>query len=167
MSYNYSMVKAFAAIGQILYGSFQLYKSAAGNIAYYGYEAYELTIIPYIVMSFLNLVASLCEPQFPAIFLVDREPDIRTAVTPNTSAVVGIIPLNSPTKARSIFNIRAEQSPVRAYFAVVACTILAVGSITTPYLVIWSMTKFKAGTRQQKEPPALFASWVMLWLVNA
>lgn len=120
MSYNYSMVKAFAAIGQIVYGSFQLYQTAAENIKYYGFDAYQLTIIPYIVMSFLNLVASLCEPQFPAIFLVDRAPeigtDIRTADAPGTSGVVGIIPRNSPTTARSIFSIRKEQVCCPQYY---------------------------------------------------
>ncbi|KAL0631926.1 hypothetical protein Q9L58_009211 [Maublancomyces gigas] len=127
IAYNYSMTKAVAAIAQILYGTFQLFQSAKPQLDYYGYNAYQLTIIPYIIMSFLNLIASLCEPQFPALYLVDYE---LVAVTPNsggaagpvdrislehgvvdtpkTSGVVGTIAKDSDTKARSIFSIRRK-----------------------------------------------------------
>lgn len=127
IAYNYSMTKAVAAIAQILYGNFQLFQSAKPQIDYYGYNAYQLTIIPYIIMSFLNLIASLCEPQFPALYLVDSElvavaPSNGGAAgpvdcnslehgvvdTPKTSGVVGTIAKDSDTKARSIFSIRRK-----------------------------------------------------------
>lgn len=59
-------------IAQILYGTFQLYQSSGPQIHKAGYAAYQLTVIPYILMSLINLLASLCEPEFPAIFLVRR-----------------------------------------------------------------------------------------------
>lgn len=127
IAYNYSITKAVAAIAQILYGTFHLFQSSKIQIDYYGYNAYQLTIIPYIIMSFLNLIASLCEPQFPALYLVDSEP---VAVTPNndgaaepadrnslehgvvdppkTSGVVGTIAKDSDTKAKSIFSVRRK-----------------------------------------------------------
>lgn len=74
LAYNYSAVKILAAIAQILYGTFQLYQSSGPQITKAGYAAYQLALIPYIIMSLINLLASLCEPEFPAMFLVRQDP---------------------------------------------------------------------------------------------
>lgn len=75
ISCNYNVVKIIAAITQILYGSFQIYHSSGPQLEKFGYAAYQLTIIPYIIMSLINLLASLCEPEYPAMFLVSRSID--------------------------------------------------------------------------------------------
>lgn len=75
---NYSVVKVVAAIAQIVYGSFQLYQTGDKQIKRFGYAAYQLTIIPYIIMSLINLLASLCEPEFPAMLLVTCVDDVRS-----------------------------------------------------------------------------------------
>lgn len=75
---NYSVVKVVAAIAQIVYGSFQLYQTGDKQIKRFGYAAYQLTIIPYIIMSLINLLASLCEPEFPAMLLVTCADDVRS-----------------------------------------------------------------------------------------
>lgn len=56
-----------------MYGTFQLYQSSGPKIKKAGYAAYQLTIIPHILMSIINLLASLCEPEFTALFLVRRD----------------------------------------------------------------------------------------------
>lgn len=66
LAYNYSLAKIVAAIAQILYGSSQLLR----GIGIFNHRGYQLTIIPYIIMSVFNLLAALCEPEFPAMFLV-------------------------------------------------------------------------------------------------
>lgn len=67
---NYSAVKVVSAIIQILYACFELYKARGDQLDRYGYAAYSLTIIPYISMSLMNLLASLWVPQYPSRFLV-------------------------------------------------------------------------------------------------
>lgn len=67
---NYSFVKIFAAILQILNGSFELYKARGDQVERFGYASYSLTVIPYVLMSLLNLLASLTVPQYPSMFLV-------------------------------------------------------------------------------------------------
>lgn len=90
LAYNYSVIKIIAAISQVLYGTFQLYQSSGPQIKKGGYAAYQLTIIPYILMSLINLLASLCEPEFPALFLVRR--DAPPGSTPDAiSGEVGIV----------------------------------------------------------------------------
>lgn len=73
---NYSVVKIVAAIAQIVYGSVQLYQTSGKQIEKFGYAAYQLTIIPYIIMSLINLLAALCEPEFPAMLLVTSADDV-------------------------------------------------------------------------------------------
>lgn len=87
LAYNYNIVKILAAIVQIVYGSFQLYQSAGPQIGKYGYAAYQLTIIPYTFMSLINLFAALCEPEFPAMFLVRRAPE--DAISAEVGRVTG------------------------------------------------------------------------------
>lgn len=70
LSCNYSIPKAIVAIIQVIYGTSDLYLSSARQLPRYGYAAPSLTVIPYIIMSIVNLVATLCEPQYPAMFLV-------------------------------------------------------------------------------------------------
>lgn len=70
LSCNYSILQAVAAILQIIYGSLELYDASKRQIPKFGYAAYSLTVIPYVVMSLTNLLATLCEPQYPSLFLV-------------------------------------------------------------------------------------------------
>lgn len=70
LSCNYSILQAVAAILQIVYSSLELYEASARQIPKYGYASYSLTVIPYIVMSLANLLATICEPQYPSMFLV-------------------------------------------------------------------------------------------------
>lgn len=75
IAYNHNIIKILAALAQIAYASFQLIESSGPQIERFGYAAYQLTIIPYALMSVLNLIAALCEPEFPAMFLVRRNVD--------------------------------------------------------------------------------------------
>lgn len=70
LSCNYSILQAVAAILQIVYSSLELYDASIRQIPKYGYASYSLTVIPYIVMSLANLLATICEPQYPSMFLV-------------------------------------------------------------------------------------------------
>ncbi|KAH0612448.1 uncharacterized protein H6S33_010500 [Morchella sextelata] len=70
LSSNYSFVKTCAAMFQIVYASFELYMGSKRQIVGYGYAAYSLAVIPYILMSLTNLLASLTAPRYPAIYIV-------------------------------------------------------------------------------------------------
>lgn len=70
ISSNHNILKGFAAILQICYGSFELYQGRGAQIAKFGYAAYSLTVIPYILMSLINLIASLCRPDYSTLYMV-------------------------------------------------------------------------------------------------
>lgn len=100
ISCEYSVIKSLAAIFQIFYGSFELYQARESQIGKFGYAAYSFTVIPYIVMSFMNLVATICRPTYPAMYLVhygdklpqmvdqEGEKDAGKTSDPNTSVVL-------------------------------------------------------------------------------
>ncbi|RPB21311.1 hypothetical protein L211DRAFT_450118 [Terfezia boudieri ATCC MYA-4762] len=70
---NYNIPKAIAALLQILYASFDLYATGGRQIKRWGYAAYSFTVIPYICMSIINLLAALFEPQYSTMYLVVNE----------------------------------------------------------------------------------------------
>lgn len=67
---SYSIFKAMITIVQVGYGSFGLWQISGQLVDKYRYPAYPLTTIPYILLSFVNLLVNLCQPQYPAKFLV-------------------------------------------------------------------------------------------------
>ncbi|CAL5871086.1 uncharacterized protein PFLUO_LOCUS5332 [Penicillium psychrofluorescens] len=73
LSSLYSFSTALVAIGQIIYASATLYRSRGDQVARYGYAAYGFTVLPYLTMSFVNLVGNLCTPAYSTLYLVRTE----------------------------------------------------------------------------------------------
>lgn len=70
ISCDYNIMKIFAAILQILSGVFQIFQARGLQLDTYGYSAYSLTVIPYVLMSLVNLLACVCIPQYPLMYIV-------------------------------------------------------------------------------------------------
>lgn len=70
ISCDYNIMKIFAAILQILSGVFQIYQAQESQLEKYGYAAYALTVVPYVLMSLVNLLACVCIPQYPMMYIV-------------------------------------------------------------------------------------------------
>jgi len=67
---NYNLIKILASIFQTVYGAFELYAARGNQLDKYGYAAYAFTVVPYTMMSVVNLVAALFQPQYPSKFVV-------------------------------------------------------------------------------------------------
>ena len=70
LSSSLNLVKGMVALLQLLYTSFTLYHSNGGQVNQYGFVAPGLTVLPYAIMSGLNLIASLVAPNYPTLYLV-------------------------------------------------------------------------------------------------
>lgn len=70
---TYSALHSVAGVGQILSAVASIYKAhvSGGQIATYGYAAYSLTVIPYALMTAVNLLALLLTPNYPAIYMIE------------------------------------------------------------------------------------------------
>ncbi|KAI5842106.1 hypothetical protein DFP73DRAFT_596048 [Morchella snyderi] len=67
---NYNLVKTIAAIVQIVYDCFELYQVGKEQLDQYGYVSYQLTVIPYVLMSLANFFAGITGPRYPSRYLV-------------------------------------------------------------------------------------------------
>ena len=70
LSSSFNLVKGMAALLQLLYTSFTLYHTNGGQLKRYGFAAPGLTVLPYAVMSGLNLIANLVTPHYSTLYLV-------------------------------------------------------------------------------------------------
>ena len=71
VSCNRSITQHLAAIFQIIFAAKELYDARGTQVDRYGYAAYSFTVTPYLLMSFLNLLAMICQPQYPTLYLVE------------------------------------------------------------------------------------------------
>jgi hypothetical protein len=76
------------------------------QIERYGYAAFSFTIIPYLMMSFLNMLALLSQPIYPAIYPVQLDLENpadaeATSPTPNGSTITTRPQLGSQTSKSS------------------------------------------------------------------
>lgn len=122
LSCNYSIPKAIVAIIQVISGTSELYLSSVRQLPRFGYAAYSLTVIPYIMMSIVNLVATLCEPQYPAMFLAqyggkedpslprDAEPTDAETIPDTDSAATGWEDLIPGAVGHAYGNLRGDLS---------------------------------------------------------
>lgn len=109
LSCNYSFLGAAAGIVQVLSGSLQIYHAWERQIPNLGYAAYSLTIIPYILMSLINLVACMCQPQYPTMFLVRYRGLEAPRETSIDNDEMSLLPLNRMgTDATSEMQLKME-----------------------------------------------------------
>lgn len=70
LSNSYSFVKAFTGLIQIVSSLYALYSAYGAETAVYGFAAFGFTVLPYTVMSLLNVVANVIEASYDCLFLV-------------------------------------------------------------------------------------------------
>jgi hypothetical protein len=73
ISASYSLPKALIAVAQLAFAIVTLYQSRGDQINQYGYAAFALTVIPYALMSFVNLLGNLLTPDYHALYLVGSD----------------------------------------------------------------------------------------------
>ena len=70
LSSNLNTPKALIAIFQFIYASVTLYKTKGDQIERYGFAAFGLTVIPYLIMTLVNLIGNVITPEFPKRYIV-------------------------------------------------------------------------------------------------
>lgn len=75
---NWNPFTLAASLLQAGIGVYTLYKARGDQMETYGFTAFGLTVVPYVFMAFINIIASLVTPQFPCMFLI-KTPDMQDA----------------------------------------------------------------------------------------
>lgn len=58
------------AIAQIVYSSYTLARRTGDQFQLFGYSSFSITVVPYLTMSFINLLGNLLTPSYPGLYLV-------------------------------------------------------------------------------------------------
>jgi hypothetical protein len=81
---NSSLLTALIAICQISYAAYELLRVTGDQFERFGYSAFSLTVVPYLVMSSVNLIGNLATPVYPSIHMIStstlREAQLRKNV---------------------------------------------------------------------------------------
>ena len=67
---SYNIPRAIIAIVQSVSGSITLYRARGDQIQRYGYVSFGLTVVPYVVMSVVNLCSTMLVPDYPTVYIV-------------------------------------------------------------------------------------------------
>ncbi|KAI0277193.1 hypothetical protein BGY98DRAFT_1187379, partial [Russula aff. rugulosa BPL654] len=67
---SHKVVKGIVSLLQLLYTSYTFYRTIGGQVNQYGFAAPGFTVLPYAVMSGLNLMANLVAPHYPTLHLI-------------------------------------------------------------------------------------------------
>jgi hypothetical protein len=59
---------AVVSIGQVLFGGFTLWRARRDRLDRYDCAAFGLTVVPYLLMSFANLLGNIITPTYPTMF---------------------------------------------------------------------------------------------------
>jgi hypothetical protein len=73
LTLSYSTVKAIAAIIQVGFAVVTLYQTRGNQIQRFGYAAFGLTVIPYAIMSIVNLLGNAMTPDYSSMYMIWSE----------------------------------------------------------------------------------------------
>jgi len=154
---NYNVAKALFSLVQAVAGSITIYRARGDQIARYGYGAFGLSVVPYVFMSVVNIVASFLAPEYPAMYLV-RTPDMTEAEKHGGefSGIVAQVDTTTPTSAGqdTINPMLFLQYPLRSF-------IIWLVLVVSPLGIVGALSGFRTGyqgTSAQR-------GWIMSWLV--
>lgn len=71
-------IKAAVGLLQTIYAIYTLYRVRGRQLELWGYAAFGLTVIPYLIMSICNLLAQILSPDYAALYMV-RTPEMDEA----------------------------------------------------------------------------------------
>ena len=110
LSSNLNIPKALIAIFQFIYASFTLYKTKGDQIERYGFVAFGLTVIPYLIMTLVNLIGNVITPEYPKAYLVHSAimDEAKQCSGARFEGIVGT--LESPTYSLDALSDGSEES---------------------------------------------------------
>ncbi|EAQ87254.1 predicted protein [Chaetomium globosum CBS 148.51] len=73
ISSQYNWIQSLIAIFQVGSAGLTLYRSRGDQIERFGYAAYGLTVVPYLIMSVVNLMAQIATADYPNVYMVANE----------------------------------------------------------------------------------------------
>ncbi|KAJ7907871.1 hypothetical protein B0H13DRAFT_1618046 [Mycena leptocephala] len=70
---QYDIIKGLVSLARAFYVFYTLYQARGDQVSRYGYAAFGLTVLPYAVMSTINLIGAFFAPTFDGLYLVQSD----------------------------------------------------------------------------------------------
>ncbi|KAJ0108478.1 uncharacterized protein J7T55_002082 [Diaporthe amygdali] len=167
------IAKILVSILQLIWGISTLYNARGNQIDLYGYAAFGLTVTPYAVMSFLNLLVSLILPVHNNMYLVWTE-DMRDAMENRRphhrppAEFAGMIATVDLEKTARIMRNELGGSripydgggPLARPVRLVAYSSFYLLVAVVPLAIVGGLTGFRTGSDVHVE-----RAWVLAWLI--
>jgi hypothetical protein len=64
-----SAMKSLASVVQLIYATMTVYQAQGSQFERYGYASFSLTVIPYGIMSLINLIGNLLTPDYSSLYI--------------------------------------------------------------------------------------------------
>ena len=112
---SYNIPKAIVAIVQTIFASITLYRTRGDQIQRYGYAAFGLTVLPYLIMSIMNLFATLILPDYSKLYVVHSlELDEAMTVGAQVEGAIGRIVQSSTDNDRFLQGMKDQSRVTRS-----------------------------------------------------
>ena len=172
LSCSHNALKIAITLFQTIASVVTLYRTRGDQIDRYGFAAFGLTVVPYTIMSTVNLLGGILTPAYPTLYLV-RSPEMEeaktrgglfdgvvgTVVEARTGVVedgTGVVEDEITYPAYSAFRSRdAYASALSASSSSAAALLL----FPLPYVIIFALTHFRPANSTQGQ-----RAWLMSWL---
>ncbi|KAI9825795.1 MAG: hypothetical protein M1832_000735 [Thelocarpon impressellum] len=97
LSAQFNFLKVMWSVSQTSIGCYTLWQARGSQLNKYGYASYGLTVIPYVIMSMINLVGSLISREYEDLYLVHS--DILDEAIDRGSVVDGVVGTICPLRS--------------------------------------------------------------------
>ena len=153
---KHSIVNVLVALVQLMAGILTLYHARADQLDRYGYGAFGLSVIPYVFMSLVNIIAMMACPEYPSMYLVHTPSmDDAEAQGGHFNGVVAKLVVypedTSRTEVKWLFSSDRRLFSASVLFGIV---------VAIPVAVVAALSGFRAG-----ESTLAQRAWLMSWLV--
>lgn len=106
MERSRNIVKGLASVVQLVFSSITLYRARGSQLQRYGYAAFGLSVFPYTLMTFVNLVVFTIVGEYSALFV------LRTAISDEAKRCSGTISGEIGTLPEATQSVDTVESPV-------------------------------------------------------
>jgi hypothetical protein len=153
------VVRVLFSLVQAIAGSITIYRARGDQIHQYGYSAFGLSVVPYVFMSVINLVASLLSEEFSTMYLV-RTPDMTEAEMNHGGRFDGIVAelliSDEETESAGISGVYWQRSLGAAFVVHGMWLVLA----ASPLIIVGALSRFRPGEISTTADRA----WIMSWI---
>ena len=153
---EYNVVRILFSLVQAMAGGITIYRAQGDQITRYGYSAFGLSVVPYVFMSIMNLLASLLGPEYAAMYLV-RTPDMDKAEKDGGKfeGIVAELVVRTPGSEEPKIGYSLANAGSRAYVLVWSFLVIA------PLIIVGALSRFING----ESSTAFDRGWILSWLV--